>query len=247
MKKEDFVAQLKSENFRNDLKHMINSGRFKFEMIHPLSDPYWFDCYRILTHKNKVYEGKTLGEIARKRAPDSLIRVVYKESFDALFDIIAEDPESTWALILDKRELPGALPVFFSHKAGMPCTDTSSMPLKLEGSDKPGPSAFGLFALYIDTYVKQRKSMSLEEAVKHASYIPAQDVLGLKDRGVLSQNAYADIVVFDLGKIRMAGDYITPNVPPDGIEYVLVNGKIVWKQKAHTGVKSGKVLRHKIS
>ncbi|MCK4815767.1 D-aminoacylase, partial [bacterium] len=66
----------------------------------------------------------------------------------------------------------------------------------------------------------------------------------LEDRGILIPGAYADIVVFDLKKIRMKGDYLKPAQRPDGIEYVIINGKVVYKNNAHTGVRSGKILRH---
>jgi len=92
--------------------------------------------------------------------------------------------------------------------------------------------------------VKQKGTLSLEEAIKKATYTPAQEVLGLKNRGIISTGAYADIVLFDFAKIKMAGDYVNPNVPPDRIEFVLVNGKVVYKNKVYTGEKSGKVLRH---
>ena len=244
IKKKEFVEKLKIKEFREKVKKVFYSGRFKVEMVHPLTDPYWIDCYRILTCKNKEYEGKTLGEIARKRSPDDIINAVYHESLEALFDILVEDPDTTWALILDKREYPGALREFFKHPAGMPCIDCGCMPAKLEGERKPGPSAYGMFPLYIDTFVKQNPTLTLEEAINHATYIPAQEVLGLKDRGIIASEAYADIVVFSLEEIKMAGDYINPNTPPDGIEYVLVNGKIVYKDKTHTGEKPGKILRH---
>ena len=68
--------------------------------------------------------------------------------------------------------------------------------------------------------------------------------MGLKDRGVLSPGAYADIVVFNFETIKMTGDFLKPDERPEGIEYVLVNGKVVYKEKAHTGLKPGKVLRH---
>lgn len=86
--------------------------------------------------------------------------------------------------------------------------------------------------------------MSLEEAIKKATYTPAQEILGLKDRGILNPGAYADIVIFDFDKISMAGDYLHPTVPPEGVEYVFINGALTYKNKRHTGVKSGKVLRN---
>jgi N-acyl-D-amino-acid deacylase len=66
----------------------------------------------------------------------------------------------------------------------------------------------------------------------------------VKDRGVIRQGAYADVIVFDLDKLKMTGTFAEPALPTDGMEYVLVNGKIVYQDKKHTGEKPGKVLRH---
>jgi N-acyl-D-aspartate/D-glutamate deacylase len=246
MKKVEFVEKLKTQDFREKVKRVIlYSGRFKFKYVHPLPDPYWMDCFQILTHKNPTYVGKTIGDIARQRSPDSIKKAVFDESINALFDIIVEDPDSTWVDIMDKREDTGSHRVFLKHPSGMPCSDTSCAPAKLEeGAPKPGPGVYGLFPHYIDTQVKKYGAMSLEEAIMKATYVPAQKVLGLKDRGVLSPDAYADVVVFNFDKLRWAGDFITPNVPPEGIEWVLVNGKVVYRDKAHTGEKPGKLIRH---
>jgi N-acyl-D-amino-acid deacylase len=92
--------------------------------------------------------------------------------------------------------------------------------------------------------VRETKVLSLEEAVRKATSLPSQ-VIGLKDRGILKTGAFADIVVFDLDTIRMKGDNSNPAQPPEGIEYVLVNGKVVYKDMNHTGEKPGKVLRRK--
>jgi len=248
IEKADFVEGLKSRVFRNKVRDVINSGRLKFGMLHPLTDPYWIDCYRILTCDIEEYEGKTLGEIARMRRPDSIIDAVYYESIEALFDILHSDPDATWALILDKREFPGALPVFLKHPAGMPCIDCVALPAVLSEQDSgvfygTSPISYGLFPYFINLFVKEKTVLSLEEAVKKASYVAAQEVLGLKDRGVIRAGAYADLVVFDLASIGMSGDYFSPNTPPDGIQYVFINGTVAYKDKAHTGEKTGMVIR----
>jgi N-acyl-D-aspartate/D-glutamate deacylase len=67
--------------------------------------------------------------------------------------------------------------------------------------------------------------------------------LGLKDRGILREGAYADILVFDLESIEEGGGFFEPTRPPRGIEHVLVNGTIVYEKGSHTGARPGKVLR----
>ena len=258
MGREEFVEKLKMRAFREKVKGVVYSDRLKFGMIHPITDPYWMDCFKILRCRNKEYEGKTIGELARKRSPDRIVDAVYNESLEALFDILTEDPHATWAMILEKRTYPGALPVFLKHPAGMPGTDTSALPGTLEALAKDrgtasadtcacgiAPTQYGLFPHYIRTFVKEKGALSLEEAIKKATYLPAQEVLGLKDRGIINVGAYADIVLFDFEKIREKGDFLEPAQPPVGIEYVLVNGTLVCEKKAHTGKRPGKVLRRK--
>jgi N-acyl-D-amino-acid deacylase len=105
------------------------------------------------------------------------------------------------------------------------------------------PTAYGLYPHYIRTFVKEQGILSLEGAIQKATSLPAQEVLGLGDRGVLKEGAYADIVVFDLGAIREGEDFLEPAQPPEGIEHVLVNGTVVYEGRTHTGRRPGRVLR----
>ena len=86
--------------------------------------------------------------------------------------------------------------------------------------------------------------LSLEEAVRKASYMPAQR-LGLKDRGVLRPGAYADIVLFDLDRIDERSTFLDPVQPPEGIAHVIVNGQVAAEGTRHTGAKAGRVLRRR--
>lgn len=237
LKREELVEKLKTKEFRDKVRKVYDSCRIKFGMIHTKADPYWFNCFKITTSKNKEYEGRTIGEIAYMRNTDAL---------ETIFDILVEDPEITWVQFLDRRKTPTAILIYLKHPAGMPSIDTQCYPAKLEtdGKEQPSPNAYGLFPYYLNMVVKEKGIMSLEEAVMHATYLPAQ-FLRLKNRGILSKGAYADIVVFDFRKIKMAGDFKKPSIPPEGIEYVLINGKIVYKEKEHTGEKPGKVIKHK--
>ena len=73
---------------------------------------------------------------------------------------------------------------------------------------------------------------------------PAQK-LGLRDRGLILEGMWADIVVFDPAKIIDKATYQNPHQYPEGIEYVIVNGKVVIEKGEHTGVLPGKTLRHR--
>jgi N-acyl-D-aspartate/D-glutamate deacylase len=247
LEREEFADKLKNREFRNRVKNVIYGGNFKFGMLHPITDPYWMDCYRILTCKNREYEGKTVGQIAREKRPHSIIEAVYDESVETVFNILVDDPGATWALIIDKREY-GALPTFLKHPAGMPCTDVHALPAS-PSSDQGvygygiSPTAFGLFPHYIRLFVKEEKVLTIEEAVMKATSVPASRVLGLSDRGVLKEGFFADVVVFSLDKLKEGEDFLEPSKPPEGISSVIVNGKVVYENMKHTGETPGKVLR----
>jgi N-acyl-D-aspartate/D-glutamate deacylase len=132
----------------------------------------------------------------------------------------------------------------------MPCSDVVAFPPIAQpegfpiGSEffHPPPLAFNMYADYLGNYVREKKYLSLEEAVRKATSLPAE-LLGIKDRGVLDEGVFADLVVFDFEKIRADIDFRKPAQPPEGIEYVLVNGQLVYEKKVHTGLKPGNVLR----
>ena len=245
LSQEELVEGLKTRTFRDKVKDVFYSGRIKFFMVHPLINPYWMDCFTIVRCRNQEYVGKTIGEIARQRSSAFIRDIVYDVSLETVFDIIVEDPETTWAVSTDVRENPPALSVFLQHPFGIPCTDTRSLPAELpkDQLERSPPIAYGLFPHYIRTYVNEERVLSLEEAVRKATALPAQ-VLSLSDRGVITAGAYADIVVFDLDEMEMRGDFAEPSRPPGGIKHVLVNGEVVYENMAHQGVRSGRVLRH---
>jgi len=233
--KEEFVERLKTEEFRERLRRVHKSARLKLGFVHTLVDPYWFNCFRIVSSKNTAYEGKILGDIAEAQDTDPL---------EMIFDILVEDPETTWVQFLDRRGTDIMNATFLKHSLAMPSTDTEALPAKPEKGGTPPPVAYGLYPHYFGHYIRDMSIVGLEEAVKKATSFPAQR-FGIKERGTLKPGAYADIVLFDFKTIKGKANFRNPTLPPDGIELVMVNGQIVYKDKAHTGTKPGKVLRRK--
>jgi N-acyl-D-amino-acid deacylase len=245
LERDEFIDKLRTREFRDRILQVYNDGRLKLGMIHTKADPYWMDCFKILSCANDSYEGKTVGEVAGMLEQDAL---------EAIFDMLVEDPDTVWIQFLDRRGAEPAIRVFLKHPSAMPCTDMTVFPAKFDQTADnpyasygtlPAPIAYGLFPNYIGTYVRERGDLSLEEAVRKATSLPATR-FGITDRGLLESGKYADIVIFNLDTIRMVGDFMNPDTPPHGIEYVLVNGKLVYKDKQHTGEKPGKVLRHQV-
>ncbi len=233
--KDEFVERLKTEEFRDRLRRVHKSARLKLGMVHTLVDPYWFNCFRIVSSKNTAYEGKILGDIAEVRDADPL---------ETIFDILVEDPDTTWVQFLDRRGSDIINATFLKHSLAMPSTDTQALPAKAEKGMTPPPVAYALYPHYFGHYIRDLSIVDLEEAVKKATSFPAQR-FGIEDRGILKPGAYADIVLFDFKTIKGNANFRNPTLPPEGIALVMVNGQVVYKNKAHTGAKPGLVLRRK--
>lgn len=253
LKKEEFIEQLKKEDFREKIKKLHIDGYLKLGMVHTKADPYWMNRFKITICMNEKYLNKTIGELSTQLKKDAL---------DIVFDVMIEDPEVEWLQIEEDRAVNYmSLPVYLSHPLCMPCTDMTALPsldfplekLKTIGSDIPEEFLnsvnvahfYGMYANYIGRFVRDTGTLSLEEAIRKATSQVAQRY-GLINRGVLKSGMQADILIFDYDKIKMTGDTWNPRQAPDGIEYVLVNGQISYKDKKHTGIKAGKVLKHEI-
>jgi N-acyl-D-aspartate/D-glutamate deacylase len=108
---------------------------------------------------------------------------------------------------------------------------------------KPHPRAYGSFPRVLGRYVREGV-LRLEEAVRKMTSLPAQR-FGLHERGLLRPGMCADITVFNPDTIVDTATYKDPVRYPDGVEYVIVNGKITVEEGNHTGVRAGRVLRRR--
>ncbi|NOZ75394.1 MAG: D-aminoacylase [FCB group bacterium] len=117
-------------------------------------------------------------------------------------------------------------------------------PYGVLGSGKPHPRFYGTFPRVLGKYVREEGVLSLEEAIKKMTSMPAEK-LGLTDRGRIAIGKKADLVIFNADTIRDKATYSDPHQYPVGIETVLVNGKMTIHQGEHTGTLAGEVLRHK--
>ncbi|MBW6440795.1 D-aminoacylase [Patescibacteria group bacterium] len=106
------------------------------------------------------------------------------------------------------------------------------------------PRCFGTFSRVLGRYVREQKVLSLESAIQKMTFAPAKKI-GLKDRGILKKGFLADVVVFDENEIIDKANFENPYQYSQGIEHVIINGKVVVKNGKHTGELAGKVLRHK--
>jgi N-acyl-D-amino-acid deacylase len=109
----------------------------------------------------------------------------------------------------------------------------------------PHPRGYGTNARVLGYYVRQKKIIPLEEAIRRMTSLPAQK-FKLAERGLLQPNMAADVLVFDENTIIDASTYDRPHQYSRGMKYVIVNGEIVVSNEKHTGLRSGEVLRMKM-
>jgi len=103
------------------------------------------------------------------------------------------------------------------------------------------PNFYGAFTRFLKRYVREQAMLSLEEAIKKLSGLSAQR-LGFRDRGLLREEMWADITVFDLSRLADQATFEKPAQYSIGIEYVFVNGQKVLEHGQPTGSRPGKFL-----
>ncbi len=124
------------------------------------------------------------------------------------------------------------------HPATMVASDGE---IPIFGRNHPHPRSYGTFARVLGVYVRERKLLPLEVAVRKMSAFPAQR-LGLSDRGVLRPGLKADIAVLDPARVRDTATFEKPHSYAEGVTHVLVNGQVVFENGAMTAARPGRVL-----
>jgi N-acyl-D-amino-acid deacylase len=109
------------------------------------------------------------------------------------------------------------------------------------GKEAPHPRSYGTWARVLNVYVRERKVITLEDAVRKMTTLPAQR-LGLADRGLLRPGMKADIAVFDPERVRDTATFEKPHQYAEGFSCVIVNGEVVFDGTAMTAARPGRVL-----
>jgi N-acyl-D-amino-acid deacylase len=179
----------------------------------------------------KPLTGKTLAEVAKMRGKDPI---------ETIMDLLLEDRSrigTIYFLMSEdniKKQIRQPWVSFGSDAASI-----SAEGVFLKSAAHP--RTYGNFARLLGKYVREEKVISLTEAVRRLTSLPATN-LGLKDRGALKPGMFADIVIFDPQTIADRSTFENPHQYSVGVRDVFVNGKQVLKNGAHTGVKPGRAL-----
>lgn len=193
----------------------------------------WKNIYigYIASEKNKKYEGLNLEELGKKLG---------KSPFDAISDLLIEEEGAISQLIFGvsgDRETDAPLRQLITHRLGGFATDAIDI-----GKGIPHPASYGTYPRILGKYVREEKLLPLEEAVRKMTSFPANR-LKLKERGLIREGFFADLVIFDEERIIDRATYEQPRQFPEGIEYVMVNGQILLEKGEFHRAKAGKVLR----
>ena len=177
-------------------------------------------------------QGKRLSEVAK---------MWNKDPMDALFDLLIEDNAFTNVAVFGMSEPDVAL-ALQQPWVSIDNDSSGTSPEGILGQEHPHPRAYGTFPRILRKYVREEKKLTLEDAIRKMSALPAQR-MRLTDRGVLKAGMWADVVIFDPATVHDVATFENPNQLSQGMEYVLVNGVPVIDSGKMTGALPGKVLR----
>lgn len=121
---------------------------------------------------------------------------------------------------------------------GMFASDAS---IRIWGEGMPHPRGYGTNAKVLARYVREEKIISLEEAIRRMTSLPAQK-FQLQGRGLIKEGMFADVVIFDEHAVQDMATFEKPHAYSKGFKYVIVNGKLTVNGEKHTGIRNGKVL-----
>jgi dihydroorotase/N-acyl-D-amino-acid deacylase len=177
-------------------------------------------------------QGKRLSEIAKRWNKDPM---------DTLFDLLIEDDGFTSVAVFGMSE-PDVTLALQQPWVAINNDSSGASPEGILGEEHPHPRAYGAFPHILRKYVREEKNLTLEDAIRKFSALPAQR-MRLTDRGVLKEGMWADVVVFDPETVKDIATFENPNQLSQGMEYVLVNGVAVIADGKMTGKLPGRVLR----
>jgi len=179
---------------------------------------------------NSKYEGKSMVEIAKQMGTDPA---------DAAFDLVEAGQSRVLAVyhMMDEKDIDTALQFPWTSIG----SDSGAALVAGGPADLQHPRAYGNFPRVIAHFVRDEHVLTLPDAVRKMTGWPA-DRFRLQGRGSIRAGEWADVTIFDYDTIKDLSTYEKPNVFPAGVEYVIVNGKIVVDKETHTGAKPGMIL-----
>lgn len=228
-----WIERLQDPEIRARVKEEMAVNADDWENIGFLSGP---DGMMLLGFQNEElkqkYMGKTVAEVAAERGQD------YR---DTIMDLVIEDGSSVGTIyfLMSEENLAKQIRqpwVMFGSDASAPAAEGEVL------ESGAHPRTYGNFARLLGKYVREEQVITLEEAIRRLTLLPAQ-TLSIPERGRLAAGYFADIAIFDPAVIGDRATFEEPHQYSVGMVHVLVNGKAVVRDGAHTGAKPGRAVR----
>jgi N-acyl-D-amino-acid deacylase len=189
---------------------------------------------RIYVAESKLhpsYQGKTLGQIlallGRKRTPvDGAELIIEMEEADQPLGVFFQ---------MDERDVEALMTMPYNMVG-------SDGEVAIPGQGSPHPRYYGTFPRILAEYVRKRHVLSLTDAVRRMTSLPAQ-AMRLGDRGLLRPGMAADLTIFDADSIQDLATYAQPHQYPRGVRWVIVNGQVAAHDGEVVTSKAGRILR----
>lgn len=222
-----FCEKLKDIDMRKKVVEELEKQQDQWQ--NQIQDSGWENIVISYSTNHPNYHGKSIMEISAMEG---------KSPHEIMFDLIVAEAQDTIIIAFIageediKRIMSGSLTMVGSD--GIPDF----------GDGKIHPRFYGTFPRVLGKYVREEKVLTLPEAIKKMTSLPAQ-TFGLQTKGVLRSGLDADIVIFDPRKIIDKATYDDPIQPPEGIHYVIVNGEVALQNGELTGAAAGRVLKYR--
>ena len=182
------------------------------------------------SERNRKYEGMRLSEIAKARGD--------ADPADTCLTLMADDGGRISGMFHTMSDAD----VDLVMKQPWVAIASDGSAINLEAAGVPHPRNYSTNVRVLGHYVRDRHILSLEDAVRKMTSLPAQ-ILGVRDRGQVRDGFAADVVVFDPATVGETNSFEKPKSYATGVDYVLVNGVVVIDNGAHTGAKPGRAIR----
>ena len=234
--RQKLIKRLKDPAQRSRIKHDVQTGIDGWYNHYTAVGGDWS---RMLISANNSFKGLTMDRVMALRTQGKKNPDLLEELFDFLI------------------EQNGSVSTVYAHHTEEDMNLALSQPWCSVGSDgsayaiegklrrgNPHPRHFGTFPRVLGVYVRELKLLRLEDAVRKITSLNAAKI-GIRDRGLLRAGNFADITIFNPKTVIDKSTYTEPFQYPEGIEYVIVNGRVVLENGKHSGLRPGRALRRK--
>ena len=221
---------------RERLSHPETRARIAAEMQQRLKDlghPDYSYATVAYFKKEHSWEGRTIAEITRLRGLEPTLANQIETIFHILLDGGAQMIYHSMSDVDIERILRYPNTAIASDGG-----------VRVFGEGMPHPRSYGTNARVLAEYVRRRGVLTLEDAIRRMTSLPAR-TFRFRDRGLLREGFAADIVVFDPARVQDKATYTEPHQYSEGFDYVLVNGVVMVEEGRLTDARGGRVLRHR--